>query len=99
MHIPEDQQPVERVEQVSIQLVHVGDYVYASPARSQPLCVVAKVAIRSRPLHRIVGWQLELVNGTVMLLLRDALVQRRRFETAPASTPVRTRTRTLTRAA
>lgn len=99
MDNPEGQQLVERIEEVSSELVHVGDYVYSSTtARLEPLCVLVKVPIRS-PLQRLVGWQIQLANGTVMWLLRGGVVKRRRFEHARPSAPVRLRATSLTRAA
>lgn len=99
MHTPEGQQLVERIEEVASELVHVGDYVYSSTtARLEPLCVLIKVPIRS-PLQRLVGWQIQLANGTVMWLLRGGIVKRRRFESARPSAPVRSRAVALTRAA
>lgn len=68
------------IEQVAIETVHVGDYVFLD-ASAQPVsarCVIKKCAKTNERTARIVGWLLELTGGHLAWWPRDGLVWRRR---------------------
>ena len=55
-----------RVEEVSLELVHVGDYVSFATAGSQSSptrCVLSKAPIRPPHTDRVAGWQVELAGA------------------------------------
>lgn len=68
------------VEQVAIETVHVGDYVFLdTQARlAAARCVLKKWVKVNERTSRIVGWLLEVTGGDVAWLPRGGLVWRRR---------------------
>lgn len=69
------------LEQVAIETVHVGDYVFVEPA-ARPIdarCVIVKRARASARTQRIVGWLIELSGGELAWWPRGATVWRRRI--------------------
>jgi hypothetical protein len=69
------------LEQVEIETMHVGDYVFvASPRRAiAARCVIAKCAKANARTARIVGWLVELSDGELAWWPRGATVWRRRI--------------------
>lgn len=69
------------IEQVAIETVHVGDYVFldaaARPASAR--CVIRKRAKANERTARIVGWLLELTGDQLAWWPRGGLVWRRRI--------------------
>jgi hypothetical protein len=73
----------DRLEEVSIETVHVGDYlVFPLATRVQPraLCVLSKLLTRLRPTDKIAGWRLELSDRGAIWMPRKTRVTRHRFE-------------------
>jgi len=78
----------EWLEDVSIEAVHVGDYVSLARGPSHPVgCVLRKTPARALPSTRIVGWGIELATGG-MWLPCGARLTRRRFSLVPPVPPV-----------
>ena len=69
----------EHVEQIAIEAVHVGDYVFvAQPVRSSGArCVIAKRAKTNERTRRIVGWLIELDGGELAWWTHGAPIWRR----------------------
>ena len=68
-----------RLEEVHIESVSVGDYLYIPATKPSPRdthCVLLKV---SKP-DKVPGWQLALANGGSVWLPRRAKVKRRKFD-------------------
>lgn len=69
------------IEQVTIETVHVGDYVFldaaARPATAR--CVIRKRAKTNERTARIVGWLVELTGDQLAWWPRGELVWRRRI--------------------
>ena len=86
------EQPVQHLEQVSIEAVHVGDYVYVEREGRAPLGdtlrVIAKATIRRAPSDRVAGWRLEFATGDGAWWPRDAIIWRRRARSASREPPV-----------
>jgi len=74
------EQPVQHLEQVSIEAVHVGDYVYVEREGRAPLGetlrVIAKATLRRAPSDRVAGWRLEFATGDGAWWPRSAIVWR-----------------------
>ena len=68
------------LEQVAIETVHVGDFVFIDPpARpSGARCVIAKRAKGNERSTRTIGWLVELAGGDLAWWPRGASVWRRR---------------------
>jgi hypothetical protein len=66
---------VDNCEQVSIETVEVGDYVWVGPDRAR--CVIAKRAKANARTERVVGWLVELTGGELTWWARGAIVWRR----------------------
>ena len=76
-------QQQKHFEEVSIENVHVGDYLSArsaGPARTSAHCVLSKAPMRIPPSQRVVGWHVEVAQLGVLWLPRQSTVKRRRFE-------------------
>jgi hypothetical protein len=72
----------DRLEEVSIEHVHVGDYVSlpsAGPPAAKSQCVLFKAPTRLAATDEIAGWQVELKDGGLVWLRRHTKVIRRRF--------------------
>jgi hypothetical protein len=71
----------DSVEQVAIEMVHVGDFVFSAPPAHAAVarCVIAKRATSDARAERIVGWLVELSDGEVAWWPRGAAVWRRRL--------------------
>jgi hypothetical protein len=77
--------PHEALEEVSIEHVHVGDYLSLpseGPSPPRVRCVLVKAAIRTPRVDRVAGWHVELSDGASVCLPRCTKVKRRRFEPA-----------------
>ena len=86
-----DGEQQEHFEEVSIEAVHVGDYLSlpsAGLSPSEARCVLAKAPMRLQPTKRLVGWHVEVARLGALWLPAQTKVKRRRFEsaaTAPAA--------------
>jgi hypothetical protein len=71
----------DRFEEVAIDALHVGDYVFIAQPTSHigARCVLSKTAKSTAGTARVVGWLIELAGGELAWWLRDATVWRRRF--------------------
>ena len=82
LDFPRDLRTVDNgLEQVTIEAVHVGDYVFvAPPGRAiAARCVVAKCAKANERTARIVGWLVELNGGELVWWARGETLWRRRI--------------------
>ncbi len=92
MHAPASSEPnLFELEDVSIRMIHVGDYIHVETTpSSQPdvaHCVVGKASTRLAPHDRVTGWRIELLGGATLWLPDRARVTRRRFDAGPRDDP------------
>lgn len=77
------------IEQVAIEEVHIGDYIFVDP-HAHPTCaccarcVIAKRAKANERTGRIVGWLVQLNGQGLAWWSRGAKVWRRRIDSAAA---------------
>ena len=72
------------IEQVAIEAMHVGDYVFVDP-RAYPTgacCVITKLPKANERTGRIVGWLVQLNGQGLAWWSRGAKVWRRRIDSA-----------------
>jgi hypothetical protein len=75
------------IERVSIETVHVGDYVFLGQSFARLVdarCVIAKCAMTNERTARIVGWLLELTGGELAWWPRGSQVWRHRIDSEGA---------------
>jgi len=72
------ERPTQQLEQVPIESVHVGDYVYVELEDQAPLGttwrVIAKASVRRTEKDKIAGWRLVFAAGQVAWWPRGATV-------------------------
>jgi hypothetical protein len=71
----------ERVEEVPIETIHVGDFVFidaTSGGADQARCVLGLTTTRHRQSNRVIGWLIELEGGANAWLRRGVRVKRTR---------------------
>jgi hypothetical protein len=78
------------LEEVSIEAVHVGDYIYV-PSDHRPHCVLSKATTRLAATDKVAGWRVELIAASPLWIARGAKVLRQRFGSAAPSHTVRAR--------
>ena len=73
--------PDDRIEQVPIEAICVGDYVYLTEPTRQVngRCVIAKQAKSNARTERVVGWLVELSDGELAWWTHGDKLWRRRI--------------------